>query len=66
MAKALCCCAEGHGFDPGRGGRFSDGGEKQKRPCVEISAHVKDPQVVEINPEPFATAHLKTCVVSAR
>lgn len=35
------------GSNPGRGGRFSDGGNKWKCLCVEILVHVKDPQVVK-------------------
>lgn len=42
--------ATGRGFDPGSGGRFSDGGEVRKHPCVQISAHVEDPREIEINP----------------
>lgn len=55
---ALCCWAQRCGFDAGRGGCFSDWGEKWKRACVEILPHAKDPQEVKKIPEPFTTAHL--------
>lgn len=59
-------CAAGHknaGSITGRGGLFSDGSEKQKGPCVKISAHIKDVQEVKFNPEPSNTARLITWVV---
>lgn len=54
MCAAWCRRA----FDPGRIGRFSEEGEKRKRPCADVWAHVKDPRVVEINPERSSTARL--------
>lgn len=42
----------------GSRGRFSGRREKPKRPYVDISAHVKDGQVVKRNPEPSPTARL--------
>lgn len=57
-AQWLRLSAMTRGFDPGHGGCFSDGGKKRKRPCVELLAHIKDPQLVEINPELFTKARL--------
>lgn len=46
-------------MDIERGGRVSDGGEKQKRRCVEISAHVKDSQDVALHDDAHLTARVK-------
>lgn len=35
---------------------FSDEGDKQKRPCVEIAGRVEDARLVKINTEPSTTA----------
>lgn len=43
----------------------SDGGEKRGRLCVDISAHVRDPKVVKINPELSTRVHLIAHVASA-
>lgn len=41
--------ARGGEQDPSHGNRFSFGGERWKRPCVKISVHVRDAQMVLIN-----------------
>ncbi|XP_075752483.1 uncharacterized protein LOC142818088 [Rhipicephalus microplus] len=48
------------GLISSHGGRFSEGVEKEEPPCVfEISAHVEDPQVVEINRERSTKAQFR-------
>lgn len=54
------------GASAGHGGRFSDGGEKRKRPCVRDSGARWGSQVVKIGPEPSTTVRRIACVTSAR
>lgn len=49
-------------MNSGRGGRFPDGSEKQKRLWAETSANAKDPRMVKILPEPSTAARLITLV----
>lgn len=61
-AAVMCC----RGFDPGRGGSFSDESEEQKRPCIEISVNVKTPRRSRLNPEPFTRPPYSLGVASTR
>lgn len=44
---------------------FSDGGEKQEHPCASISAHVKDNQVVKVNPVVSTAARPRVYILGA-
>lgn len=43
-------------------GSIPAGGEKQKHPRVDISAHSKHPQEVKIHPDSSTTARVIPCV----
>lgn len=67
VAKALCCRARGRGFEflATAAGFLIEAKSKNAR-VYEISAHVKDPQGVEIHLEPTTTLCLIACIASAR
>lgn len=56
VARVVCCYARGCRFGHGRSS-FTGWGEKRKRLCAKLLEHVKDPQVVTINLDPFTAAH---------
>lgn len=54
--RLTCCIAEPKGTGALGLRCFLDAGDKQKRLCVEVSAHAKDLQEVKINPDPSTVA----------
>lgn len=56
VAKTWRCWAQVRRFGPNSSDCSPDEGEKRQPSCVNISAHVKDPEMVKISPEPFAMA----------
>lgn len=58
LPLALHCIALSHGFDPGCGGCTPNETEGKQMLVLALWVHVKEPQVVEINPEAPAMIRL--------